>query len=78
MRAHPAPASHRCCSISIFTWQLPLEVVAILKVRQKLGLASPVIEHPLICTQTIAVEQLVLEPDDVVRKVEAAYEALRG
>ncbi|MFJ4259075.1 hypothetical protein ACIP01_19235 [Pseudomonas monteilii] len=57
---------------------LPLEVVAILKVRQKLGLFSPDIEHELICAETSAVELLTLEPDGVVLRVEAAYESLWG
>ncbi|MFF7062546.1 hypothetical protein [Pseudomonas sp. NPDC008258] len=57
---------------------LPLEAAAMLKVRQKLGLPSLVIEHELISAETTAVELLALEPDEIVARVEAAYESLLG
>jgi hypothetical protein len=52
---------------------LPLEVVAILTVRQRLGLALPDISHPLVSAETTAVEHIALQPNDVVLSVEAAY-----
>ena len=43
-----------------------------------LGLPSLVIEHELISAETTAVELSALEPDEVVARVEAAYESLWG
>lgn len=52
---------------------LPLEVVAILKVRQQIGLTSPAVTSPLLSVETAALENLTFKLDDVAVKVEAAY-----
>lgn len=52
---------------------LPLEVAAILKVRQQIGLATPAVTSPLLSVETAALENLTFKPDDVAVKVEAAY-----
>ncbi|QXC39921.1 hypothetical protein V3429_05870 [Aeromonas jandaei] len=52
---------------------LPLEVVAILKVRQQIGQSSLSISNNLLFVDSAALENLFFEPDDVAIKVEMAY-----
>lgn len=52
---------------------LPLEVGAIIQVRQQVGLVSPAITGPLLSAGAAALESLAFSPDDVTVKVEAAY-----
>ncbi|WCE05589.1 hypothetical protein [Pseudoxanthomonas sp. JBR18] len=57
---------------------LPLEVVAIFKVRQQIGLMSPAVTSPLLSVETAAVDNLIFKPDDIAVKVEAAYRNFFG
>lgn len=52
---------------------LPLEIIAIFKVRQQIGLISPVVTSPLLSVETAALENLNFKSDDIAVKVEAAY-----
>lgn len=52
---------------------LPLEIIAIFKVRQQIGLISPAVTSPLLSVETAALENLNFKPDDITMKVEAAY-----
>jgi hypothetical protein len=52
---------------------LPLEILAIFKVRQQIGLTSPAVTSPLLTAEATALENLTFKPDDVAVKVEAVY-----
>lgn len=57
---------------------LPLEVHAIFRVRQQLGLTVPAISSPLLSAKTAALENLVIISDQLAVRVEAAYERFFG
>lgn len=52
---------------------LLLEVSAIYRVRQQIGLPSPAVTNPLLSVASVALSHLVFCSDEVIIKVETAY-----
>jgi len=57
---------------------LLVEVGAIYRVRQQLGLSAPTVTTPLFSMGTSALSHLVFSPDEVVVRVETAYRSFFG
>ncbi|WP_259697620.1 MULTISPECIES: hypothetical protein [Pseudomonas] len=53
---------------------LPLEIHAIFRVRQQLGLTTPVVSSPLLFAEAAELESVGIISDQLVERVEAAYE----
>ncbi|MFS0825181.1 hypothetical protein [Pseudomonas phoenicis] len=52
---------------------IPFEVFAIIKVRQKCGLRSPVVANPLLNFEISELDNLIFKPDNICVKVEGAF-----
>ena len=52
---------------------LPLEIRAIYVVREKMGLSTPNIAHPLLNTPAASVENLTIVPDQLINQVESVF-----
>jgi len=57
---------------------LLVEVGAIYRVRQQLGLPLPTVTDPLLCVGAAASRHLVFSPDELVVRVESAYRRFFG
>jgi hypothetical protein len=58
----------------------PVEILAIYKIRERLGLETPKIEHPLLATPiaSLAPRQITQIDDPILRRVENLYHKVFG